>query len=31
MKEIAQLAQKQIVLEQNEFLTVKGTIDTNVY
>lgn len=31
MKEIAQLAQKQIVLERNEFLTVKGSIDTNVY
>lgn len=31
MKEIIDLSTKTIVLERNEFLKVKGTIDTNIY
>lgn len=31
MKEIAALSEKTIILERNEFLKVKGSIDTNVY
>ncbi len=31
MKEIIELPQKEITIERNEFLKVKGSIDTNVY
>lgn len=31
MKEIIELSDKTITLERNEFLKVKGSIDTNVY
>ncbi len=31
MQEIIELSDKTITLERNEFLKVKGTIDTNVY
>jgi CRP-like cAMP-binding protein len=31
MKEIIELSQKEITIERNEFLKVKGSIDTNVY
>ena len=31
MKELLELAEKSIILERNEFLKVKGSIDTNVY
>ena len=31
MKEIIELSNKSITLERNEFLKVKGSIDTNVY
>jgi CRP-like cAMP-binding protein len=31
MKELVALSQKSITLERNEFLKVKGSIDTNVY
>lgn len=31
MKEIVDLAEKTITIERNEFLKVKGSIDTNVY
>ena len=31
MKEIVELSDKTITIERNEFLKVKGTIDTNVY
>lgn len=31
MKEIIQLSTKEITLERNEFLKVKGSIDTNLY
>lgn len=31
MKEIAELAEKTITIERNEFLKVKGSIDTNLY
>lgn len=31
MKEIAELSTKTIILDRNEFLKVKGSIDTNVY
>jgi len=31
MKELIALSQKNITLERNEFLKVKGSIDTNVY
>ena len=31
MKEIIELSDKTITIERNEFLKVKGSIDTNVY
>jgi len=31
MKEIIELSEKTIVIDRNEFLKVKGSIDTNVY
>src|SRR5690606_11291064 len=31
MREIAELSDKTITIERNEFLKVKGSIDTNVY
>ena len=31
MKEIIELSHKEITIERNEFLKVKGSIDTNVY
>ncbi len=31
MKEIVELSHKTIIIERNEFLKVKGSIDTNVY
>lgn len=31
MKEIIELSHKTMVLERNEFLKVKGSIDTNIY
>lgn len=31
MKEIAELSEKTVSLERNEFLKVRGSIDTNVY
>lgn len=31
MKEIIPLAEKEIVIGRNEFLNVKGSIDTNIY
>lgn len=31
MQEIIELAEKTLMLERNEFLKVKGSIDTNVY
>ncbi len=31
MKEIVELSEKKITLERNEFLKVKGSIDTDVY
>lgn len=31
MKELLELAEKSIILERNEFLKVKGSIDTNAY
>lgn len=31
MKEIAQLSDKTITIDRNEFLKVKGNIDTNIY
>lgn len=31
MQEIIELSQKTITLERNEFLKVKGSIDTNIY
>jgi hypothetical protein len=31
MKELAELSEKIISIERNEFLKVKGSIDTNLY
>lgn len=31
MKEIVQLSEKTITIDRNEFLKVKGSIDTNIY
>ena len=31
LQEIIALSQKSITLERNEFLKVKGSIDTNIY
>ncbi len=31
MKEIVELSEKTIVIDRNEFLKVKGSIDTNIY
>jgi CRP-like cAMP-binding protein len=31
MKEIAELSEKRITIDRNEFLKVKGSIDTNLY
>ncbi len=31
MKEIIELSKKEIIVARNEFLSVKGSIDTNVY
>jgi CRP-like cAMP-binding protein len=31
MKEIIELSEKTIIIERNEFLKVKGSVDTNVY
>ncbi len=31
MQQLIQIAQKSITIERNEFLKVKGSIDTNVY
>lgn len=31
MREIVELSEKTIIMNRNEFLTVKGNIDTNVY
>lgn len=31
MKELAELSHKTVIVERNEFLKVKGSIDTNVY
>jgi len=31
MKELVELSEKTITIERNEFLKVKGNIDTNLY
>ncbi len=31
MKEIIELSDKEIIIDRNEFLKVKGSIDTNLY
>lgn len=31
MKEIVELSNKEIIIERNEFLKIKGSIDTNLY
>jgi CRP-like cAMP-binding protein len=31
MKEIVELSDKTITIDRNEFLKVKGSIDTNIY